>query len=284
MTDVKEESWGSNTWVGTDNEDILNEWNSASVPDPQEMSFWDAESTNTSLEEQETWDETSDETWHEACDETWDETWDETADKTPTASLPPASKPSILEALAIYPISSGVTTLLERRDLNALALSCWSAFHIPNIEDPFSQCSTISWSIPKCQGRYMWGLPEYLSAPCPREHYEMEQEGKDMGTRACVRESCLNNVCKRVNYDVDGFVATAFQEGDRMIGRYQTAHAPPPNIVIPIALKQRISRSVKTVSVPSITTPVGTAEKLESPRTMGRLYVGGAMGGFHIRS
>ncbi|PUU77056.1 hypothetical protein B9Z19DRAFT_1087055, partial [Tuber borchii] len=179
MTDFKEDSWGSNTWVGTDNEDILNEWNSASVPNLREMSFWD-ETTNTSLEEQ----------------ETWNETWEEAADKTPTASPPPASKASILEALAIYPISSGVTTLLERRDVNALALSCWSTFHVPNIEDPFSQCSTISWSIQECYGPYMWVLPEYLSAPCPREHYEMEQGGKDMGIRACVRESCLNNVCK----------------------------------------------------------------------------------------
>lgn len=178
MTDFKEDFW-RNTWVGDDNEDILNEWTLSSSPDPQEMSFWD-ETTNTSLEEQ----------------EIWDETWDETGDKTPTASPPPASKSKILEALEIYPISSGITTLLERGDINALALSCWSTFHDPSIEDPFSQCSMISQSIRKSHGQYVWGLPEYLSAPCRREHYEMEQEGEDTGIRACVRESCLNNVCK----------------------------------------------------------------------------------------
>ena len=55
------------------------------------------------------------------------------------------------------------------------------------------------------------------------------------------------------------------------------------NIVIPIALKrQRIPKSAKTVSVPSIITRAGTAEELRSPPTMGRLYVGGVMGGFYI--
>jgi len=166
MTDFKEDPW-SYTWAGTDNEDILNEWNSASVPNLQEMSFWD-ETTNTSLEE-----------------ETWNETWDETADMTPTASLLPASKARVLEALEIYPISSRVTALLERRDVNALALSCWSTFHDLSIEDPFSQFSIIS-----------QGLPEYISAPCPMRHYEMVQEGKEMDIRACVRNYCLNDVCK----------------------------------------------------------------------------------------
>ena len=56
------------------------------------------------------------------------------------------------------------------------------------------------------------------------------------------------------------------------------------NIVIPIALKRRISKGAKTVSVPSIITRAGTAEKLGSPPIMGRLYVGGVMGGFHIPS
>ena len=164
--------------MGADDEGILNEWTLSSSPDQQEMmSFWD-ETTNTSLEE-----------------EIWDEAWDETGDKTPTASPPPASKSRILEALEIYPISSGITTLLERRDINALALSCWSTFHDPSIEDPFSQCSMISQSIRKGHGQYVWGLPEYLSAPCSREHYGMEQEGKDTGIRACGREGCLNNFC-----------------------------------------------------------------------------------------
>jgi len=167
--------------VGADNEDILNEWTLASVPDPQEMSFWD-ETTNTGLEEHEIWDET------------WDETWDKTGDKTPTTSLPPASKSKILEALEVYPISSGITTLLEARDIYALVLSCWSIFHDPGIQDPFSQWSMISQSIRKCHGQYVWGLPEYLSVPCSREHYGMEPEGKDTGIRACGMESCLNNV------------------------------------------------------------------------------------------
>jgi len=55
-------------------------------------------------------------------------------------------------------------------------------------------------------------------------------------------------------------------------------------IVIPTASQQRISRSVKTVSLPCIIMGVGIAERWESPPTMGRLYVGGAMGGFRIRS
>ena len=52
----------------------------------------------------------------------------------------------------------------------------------------------------------------------------------------------------------------------------------------PTALKRSTIKSAKVVSVGSIIMRVGTAEKLENPRTMGRLYVGGAMGGFRIRS
>jgi len=63
-----------------------------------------------------------------------------------------------------------------------------------------------------------------------------------------------------------------------------TATTTFQNIVIPIALKRRTSKSAETVSVPSIITGVGTVEKLGSPPMMGRLYVGGVMGGFHIPS
>ena len=52
----------------------------------------------------------------------------------------------------------------------------------------------------------------------------------------------------------------------------------------PTALKRPTIKSAKMVSVGCIIMRVGTAEKLENPRTMGRLYVGGAMGGFRIRS
>jgi len=64
----------------------------------------------------------------------------------------------------------------------------------------------------------------------------------------------------------------------------KTATMTFQNIVTPIALKRRIPKSAKTVSVPSIITRAGTGEKLGSPPTMGRLYIDGVMGGFHIPS
>jgi len=238
MTDFKENSWG-NRRVGTDNEDILNEWALASVPDLQAASFWD-ESTSASSEEEE---------------ETWDETDDETEDETPTILSPPASKTRVLEALMIYPVSSGVTALLERRDIYALALSCWAIFYALNIEDPISQCNIISRCLRMCHGPDRWGVPNNISALRQREHREILQEGKDVDVKACAKKNCWNDVCIvsvalsvlfangctkqptspsiagdlhhwRANCDVAGYVATACQEGDR-IRRYQNAPAPP---------------------------------------------------------
>ena len=55
--------------------------------------------------------------------DSWDESQDQTEGEIPIILAPPASKASVLEALIIYPVSSGVTALFERRDIYALALS-----------------------------------------------------------------------------------------------------------------------------------------------------------------
>ncbi|PUU81835.1 hypothetical protein B9Z19DRAFT_1121597 [Tuber borchii] len=89
MTDFKQDSYGNlNTRIGTDNEDILNEWALASVPDLQAASSW-GESTSTSSEEQETWGKLE----------------DEMASETPIILAPPTSKTKVFEALMIiqYP-------------------------------------------------------------------------------------------------------------------------------------------------------------------------------------
>ncbi|PUU76747.1 hypothetical protein B9Z19DRAFT_1066390 [Tuber borchii] len=231
MTDFKQYSL-SNTRMGTDNEDILDEWALSSVPDLQAASFWD-ESTSTSSEEEETWDESE----------------DEMEGETPIILAPPASKTKVLEALMIYPVSSGVTALLERRDIYALALSCWSIFYALNIEDPISRRSVISRSLRMCHGPDTWGVPNYISAPCQSKHRKILQEGKDVDVKACVKKNCWNDVCIsssvmgvlssvlhssiagnlhhwRANCGVAGYVATACQEGNR-IRRYQNAPAPP---------------------------------------------------------
>ncbi|PUU81836.1 hypothetical protein B9Z19DRAFT_1121598 [Tuber borchii] len=155
------------------------------------------------------------------------ETWNEILDRTLTVSPPLASKTRVLEALMSYPVSSGVTALLERRDIYALSLSCAAIFYALNIQDLVSHRAIISRCIRKCHGSYMGGLPEYVIAPRPSEHYKMAEEGKDMSIRECVRKRCWNDVCKRVNDDVDGSVATAYQEGKRLMRRSQNARAPP---------------------------------------------------------
>lgn len=70
--------------------------------------------------------------------DSWDESQSEMEGETPITLAPPASKTRVLEALIIYPVSSRVTALLERRDIYALALSCRAIFYTLNIADPIS--------------------------------------------------------------------------------------------------------------------------------------------------
>jgi len=165
--------------MGTDNEDILNKWTLASVPDLQAASFW-AESTSTSSAEEE---------------ETWDESEDESEGEAPIILAPPASKTRVLEVLMIYPVSSGVTALLERRDIYALAISCGAIFYALNIADPISQRSIISRCLRMCHGPDTWGVPDYISALCQSKNRKILQEGKDVDVKACVKKNCWNDVC-----------------------------------------------------------------------------------------
>ena len=75
--------------------------------------------------------------------DSWDESQDQTEGEIPIILASPASKASVLEALIIYPVSSGVTALFERRDIYALALSSPAIFYALNIADPISWRSMI---------------------------------------------------------------------------------------------------------------------------------------------
>ena len=186
MTDFKDEDTWGESWVGNHKGDISKEWAWASVPNDsnlQEESFCD-ETASASPEGQ--------------------EAWSETLDGTLTVSPPPSSKTRVLEALMAYPISLGVTALLERRDIYALSLSCGAIFYALNIQDLVSHNAIISRCIRRCNGPYMGGHLEDIIAPRPSEHYKMVEEGKDMGVQACGRKSCWNDVCKvsyRINSD-----------------------------------------------------------------------------------
>lgn len=122
--------------------------------------------------------------------DSWDKSQSEMEGETPITLAPPASNTRVLEALIIYPVSSRVTALLERRDIYALALSCRAIFYTLNIADPISWRSIISRCLRKCHGPDTWGVPNYISALC-----QSKQEGKDLDVKACVKKNCWNDVC-----------------------------------------------------------------------------------------
>ncbi|RPB02890.1 hypothetical protein L873DRAFT_324886 [Choiromyces venosus 120613-1] len=180
-----EEKWGasSNISVG-DGEDI---WYKATV-EAGEDHTWETwvEVTMPGDQEEELWDETALSGPEEQ----------ETLNKTTFIAPPPTSATRVLEALTIYPIFIEVTARLERKDAYALALSCKSILYAFNIEDPVSHRNIISRCTRKCQGPYLWGIPEQVFAPNYKEHEKLVREGSDIDIQACVKKNCLNDACK----------------------------------------------------------------------------------------